>query len=133
MSDYSGEERRKSMAEQQGLISDSDVTLLGLIYKELQAIKTDVHEIRSAQKAGDARLTEHIAKEETDWSSAVKDAYANADPIAHRMWHEADIAEKNERAKMFHAVTEKVLSGGVLAVCGGVATAVWYWMKDHVK
>lgn len=133
MDEYKGEERRRSIAEQHGLIGDGDVSLLGLIYKDLQAIKQDIHEIRAAQKAGDERLTNHIAKEEDDWQAALTTAYADGDPVGHRLWHEADIKEKQERAKMFNAVTEKVLSGGVIAAIAGIGTAVWYWIKDHVK
>lgn len=63
----------------------------------------------------------------------IKALAPNGDIDGHRRYHEQLIDIQTKRTKLVDTLTEKIVTGIVWAVMGGVCTALWAWIKAEAK
>lgn len=78
-------------------------------------------------------LIEDHMKGEDQLLQEFKNAFPDGNPHDHRSYHESVMKEFERRAKFRDAVIEKSLAGLVWALLVGMSTAVWAYIKDHLK
>ena len=100
--------------------------------KITEAIHT--HELENAQHITEFKrqMTEQSQKL-VELEALIKSGFPNEDPPSHCRVHEQYIRDAQERDKMLKGTKHKVMELSVWAVIVLVATAVWDYIKVHIK
>jgi len=95
---------------------------------ERRRISEDVSETLAVMRSLDAKLTEHMAREENTLEEMLKrisTAFPNADLPAHRMYHEEVMVAIQERADLRRSLIKSVATFGVLGILGWLCLVAW--------
>lgn len=96
-----------------------------------------VTQVLQASQALTATVADHIA-EERPMLRAIVDSLpvqpdGTPDFAAHRAYHDAEIEERRERAKLFRALRAELLKGTMFGLIGVLLFLVGYWWSNgHV-
>jgi hypothetical protein len=75
----------------------------------------------------------HIDKRFDELKELVKATVPNGDLEGHRRAHEQWLIEAKDGKEMRTKVLTKLAEGTAWAALVAVGTAVWYWVKEHLK
>jgi hypothetical protein len=59
--------------------------------------------------------------------------FPNGDPHLHRQYHQEQIEMLQARSKFWRDMASRLAQGGVLALIGVLASALWYWFQFKIK
>lgn len=116
MHQWDGEERRQD----------------SVLYDIVANLNEKVDKLVDEHKATRLIIEDHM-KGEDHLLREFKNAFPEGDATGHRAYHDTVMKELERRAKFRDAVIEKSLAGLVWMMLVAFGTAVWQYIKDHLK